>query len=124
MTKSRQMGAHMEMSIVEQYTLEEHLSLTGDMLIDWDGKTPYVIVDNDNTVLTVLGGMPRDGGKGKSNWPTYNKWRKVTITASATREHIQSSYKFIKEQLHHRRGNFVAIDHGIFFSNGQKVDSI
>jgi hypothetical protein len=107
-----------------QYTLEEHLSLTGDMLFDWDGETPYAIVDDDDVVFAVLGGMPRDEGKGKSDRPTYNEWKKVASTASSTRERVRSSYQFTKEQLHHRRGDFVAIDHGISFGGGQKVGSI
>jgi len=55
------MGAHIKKSIGEQYTLEEHLLLTGDMLFDWDLEwTPYVIVDDDDT-----GGHAKGGGKRK-----------------------------------------------------------
>jgi hypothetical protein len=75
-------------------------------------------------MMMILGDMPREEGKGKSNWPPYNKWGKVASTASAIRKHVWSSYKFTKEQLYHQQGDFVAIDHDIFFGGGQKLGSI
>lgn len=89
--------------------------------IDWDGYSPKVIVDSSGHVIVVLGGMPRDDNGGKV--PTYEQWGRVARDASNLICKLRGENKFSQEQTTHRRGEFMAIDYGISFGEGQKVNA-
>jgi hypothetical protein len=127
-TRSRWMGFRqpptMQGSSMKKTPEEELEELAGQgyLLEDWDGQTPTVIADDDDTVIVILGGQPRDQTRGADGQPTYDRWKVEVVDPSTTTHHrIRMTYKFSREQLEHRRGEFVAVDVGLSFGGGQKV---
>ena len=119
-TKSRWMGARQRVHYPLPWTFRQ-LREQKYRVFDWDGRTTHLIVDNEERVIGILGGQPRDQGRGRGGCPTYNDWKEVIDKSGETSHRVRSTYSFSEEQLNHRRGDFVAVDYGLSFGGGQRV---
>lgn len=71
------------------------------------------IVDADNRIIGILGGMPRD-----------TNWDAVQLDAARAIDAARDKLHFEDKDLHHRRGKFAALGVGISHGGGQKVRHI
>lgn len=97
-------------NVDEDFSLDRLLN-QGFELVNWDGRTPHLLLDKDGRIITVLAGRPND--------PTWDASMKE---ASWLLEEARHSCVFthIKNK---RRGNFQYLNVGVSYGGGQIVSN-
>ena len=92
----------------KEVSLAEMLAL-GYRLEEWDGKSPKVLVDQEGRLFVAMAGQPND--------PNYeDSCNNLHEFLLQKREEIP----FLPQQLAHTRGNYPAINVGVFHGKGTK----
>ncbi|KAF8875366.1 hypothetical protein BD779DRAFT_1790195 [Infundibulicybe gibba] len=90
----------------------EQLQVAGFQEISWDGDITRVILDADGRLLVVL--FPGPCGPG---------WKEVTTRMASKINNLRTACTINNKHLHHRRGDFAALDWAVSFGGGQQANS-
>lgn len=82
----------------------------GSWFADLILRTCQPIVDADDRIIGVLGGMPKN-----------TNWGEVQLEAARAIEAARSQLQFENKDMHHRRGKFAALGVGVSHGGGQKA---
>ncbi|KAJ3913417.1 hypothetical protein F5877DRAFT_83825 [Lentinula edodes] len=86
-------------------------SLSGLKLLDWDGRTCIALVDVQDRIVAVLGGVPHGS--------TGDEWKTVEADAAGAMKQCFEDSTFTQAQKHGRRGEFSSRTVGYGYGNGR-----
>ncbi|KAG6371763.1 hypothetical protein JVT61DRAFT_9115 [Boletus reticuloceps] len=87
-----------------EYTLKELID-DGFRLVDWDGRTPTAILDQEKRIVAALAGRPKG-----------DDWEQVHGPISSL---LQDAAGETDGMCHERRGDFVSLSAGVSYGGGQ-----
>ncbi|TFY65590.1 hypothetical protein EVG20_g5498 [Dentipellis fragilis] len=96
--------------------LQEH----GFMQFNWDGATPYAILDRQGRIIAVLIGRPKED----DNREPEHRWPAATERVADLLEATRSRGSFTADNTPHRRGNIAAWNVGVSYGTGQKIPAV
>ncbi|KAI9058718.1 hypothetical protein FKP32DRAFT_1680442 [Trametes sanguinea] len=86
----------------------DELRAAGYEVFDWDGSTPYTLLDRDGRVIALLAGHPQDP-----------QWGATVEAANCAMEEAYRDCTFTREDKVHRRGTFATLARGVSFGGGR-----
>ncbi|KAH0826842.1 hypothetical protein J3R83DRAFT_4373 [Lanmaoa asiatica] len=81
------------------------LVASGFKVVEWDGRTPTAIVDQEDRIMTILAGRPQG-----QDWDQVHLQMGVILEQAGS--NVQGSHK-------ERRGSFVSLSTGVSYGGGQ-----
>ncbi|KAG0692936.1 hypothetical protein DFH29DRAFT_881896 [Suillus ampliporus] len=88
----------------------EDLVQQGLKVVEWDGRTPHILLDKEERIIGVLAGHPKD-----------DCWQDTVAAACTAMEDARSRCVFADDDMKHRRGAYPCLAVGVSFGGGQKI---
>ncbi|KAG1756185.1 uncharacterized protein EDB91DRAFT_1241282 [Suillus paluster] len=81
----------------------------GFKVVEWDGRTPHVLLDKEEWIISILSGQPKD-----------DRWHDTVAAACTAMKDARDHCIFTDDDMKHQRGVYPCLAIGVSFGGGQQ----